>query len=166
MQIIGYHWAPNTYRKWLKKIQIESQSRGLFIVVESLVWCPYESFLNSVRWVTVIPTLLLINSYINLLTLFFSNFGPFGRTNGVGYPLKVKHGGFFVARANAISSIQSRFRRPSKSKDNWLPIVLPEILIFKYRPMDIIVLIMFQPASFTISPQHLVSFFPLFYSCK
>jgi hypothetical protein len=28
-----------------------------------------ESFLNSVRWVTVIPTLLLINSYINWLTL-------------------------------------------------------------------------------------------------
>ncbi len=111
--------------------------------------------------------MLFNKTYINLLILFFRNYGPFGQTNRVGYPLKVKHDGVFVATASAISSISSRFFRPPNSKDNWLPMgILSEILIFKYRPMDIMVLIMSQPTCLTISPQHLVSFFSCLYSGK
>jgi hypothetical protein len=64
-----------------------------------------------------------------------------------------------VAPAKAISSIQSRFNRTRKAEINGQPMgLLFDNMIHKYQPMDILVLVMSQPASFTISPQHLVSF--------
>lgn len=142
-------------------------SWGCYAIEQSHFRTLKEAFTNSVRLVAWIFSLLFIKTYINLLILFFRNYGPFGQTNRVGYPLKVKDGGVFVATANAISRISSRFLRPPNSKENWLPMgILSEIIIFKYRPMDIMVLIMSQPACFTISPQHLVSFFSCFYSGK
>jgi hypothetical protein len=103
-----------------------------------------ESFFDSARGVSVIPTL-----FFNLLNLFFNNYRPFGWSSRIS--LKWKNGGIFVASAKATSSIQSRFKRTRKAEtDN---------MIHKYQPMDILVLVMSQPASFTISPKYLVSFF-------
>jgi hypothetical protein len=65
-----------------------------------------------------------------------------------------------VAPAKAISSIQSRFNRTRKAEINGQPMgLLSDNMIHKYQPMDILVLVMSQPASFTISPKYLVSFF-------
>ncbi len=47
------------------------RSSGFGVVIDKDHFITFkESFLNSVRLVTVIPSLLLINSYINLFTLF------------------------------------------------------------------------------------------------
>lgn len=62
-----------------------------------------------------------------------------------------------MARAKATSSITSRSERIIKSDPDWLPMnMLSEMIIFHYRPCDVVEIFMSEASILTISPHHLV----------
>jgi hypothetical protein len=76
----------------------------------------------------------------------------------------VKNGGIFVEIATATSSIYSRYIRTLEAEADWQPMCfLPNVMVHKCKPGDILVLVMSQPSSFTILPEHLVSQTPSTY---
>jgi hypothetical protein len=103
--------------------------------------------------------------FLLLLTFFgLSNNRPFGKRNRPGFPTDMEFVGNFSARAQATAAISSMtVKLPGVPEPSHLISRLTDFAIMRYKPRDTILIVVSQPATLTISPQHLVSQTALIY---